>query len=141
MKQRNGYVSNSSSSSFIVLYDDGDGLEYDSDGGRERVFVHDFIVMIRLSQGEEFDSDGTRVQAMGRKNSMDYMHRCMWTYEDYTDESLDGAFLKHGNAAVLRVRSGDEIVEKMLTLFNETGIATILDSHGDEIKGRVKVEC
>lgn len=80
MKTRNGFVSNSSSSSFIIAVANGEPCEH---CGRSDP---DIIDMIERVENYDFETD---VDAVGKENVIAYMKENWWCYEDeMTEENI-----------------------------------------------------
>lgn len=71
MKIRASYVSNSSSSSFIVLYNAGN-VEFKSDNGAK--FIFSVPKMIRFIENKNvYASEQTEIMANGKENILEYL--------------------------------------------------------------------
>lgn len=136
MKTRNGYVSNSSSSSFIVMYNDGSKLVMKGSKRGSKKFdftIQDFIDMVEHSP--DYSSDCTGIVADGIENVESYLtekdsYGCSNCDEEWSKEILDRMSRnrdKFSEAMIVRVAYDDKFVRKMLEAFLSSGEAISLD--------------
>ena len=130
MKTRSGYVSNSSSSSFIVMYNNDSKMVMK---GRKKgspsvdFTIQDFIDLIEHSPN--YRSDCTEIIADGIENVESYL-----TEKDYSGysrydkeyankiiEKMNANKDKYNEAAIFRVEYDDKFVRKLLEAFINSG--------------------
>lgn len=85
MKVRSGYVSNSSSSSFIIAYKEDAELKLGRSG--KSITMRDFIDAVERST-RDWSSDETQLVAYGEENVVEREQE-RWSYDD-SKEMLDG---------------------------------------------------
>ncbi len=138
MKSRMGYVSNSSSSSFIIMYNDDSKLLMHGRGKKTSVefefTIGDMLDVVEHSP--DYHSDSTQLVADGMENVIDYV-----TEKDYSgysryDEKYSDAIMKkinankdkYSEAAILRVEYSDKLVRNLLEAFIKSGEIIEIDS-------------
>ena len=124
MKTREGYVSNSSSSSFIVAYDSSAELKF---ADCEASFgIDDFMEFVdRSNRG--WSSDETCVVANGAENVVDYERSRLSGYDPDEDrkymKSLEEFIARNEGKEISTVRISyhDDFVRKIYDAFKKTG--------------------
>ena len=124
MKLRSGYVSNSSSSSFVIAYDEDAELKF---AECDMSFtVEDFMDFIDRST-RNWSSDETCVSANGEENVYDYEKSRLSGYDinedrKYMKELEDFMESNKGKEfSVIRISYHDDFVRKMYDAFKSTG--------------------
>lgn len=143
MKCRIGYVSNSSSSSFILCYDVKPGFSYLSDDGYSTISIDDFILSLRMFQNDDPDSERTQVCSIGKHNSIAYIKERFWSYEDNLTDLVKKVkpFLdKYDKTVVIQISYDDDIVRHILSMFKKAGELIVLGYDGEKIVGNLKKE-
>ena len=130
MRTRNGYVSNSSSSSFILMYNDDSKLVVSGrskDSGSFDFTVEDLTRIIEHSNN--YCSDCTSVIADGIGNVKAYLtEKDEYGYCHYVDEYSKEILRKIGEngekyreAMILRIAYDDKIVRRLIDMFVKSG--------------------
>lgn len=136
MKVRCGYVSNSSSSSFLVMYKNNVSLNFFKDDGKNSTVLAQFTFDDFLKLVDHFNnwaSDSTQVVADGLEEVKSYFadEDADYRYEeDHVKEKLEKleANVKdYPNAAILRISYDNEMISKLLEGFIATGSVIQLD--------------
>ena len=140
MKTRSDYVSNSSSSSFILMYNDDSKMVM---GGRRcgspkvDFTVADLIGFIEHSPN--YCSECTEVVANGIENVESYLtERDPYGYSNYDEEYSSGILKKmqsfkdkYNEAMIIRVEYDDKIARKLIEAFINSGEMLNVDSEND----------
>ena len=135
MKTRFGYVSNSSSSSFVIMYNDGAKLAMSAGDGSEPVEYFTVGDMLDLfdSQGN-WSSDSTQVIANGFDSMLAYVQEKDEWGGHFYDEERDEILKKIGelkktldNGAVVKLSYHDEFMNRLLKAFSKAGQVVILN--------------
>lgn len=123
MKIRNGYVSNSSSSSFLISYKDGAGEILKSANGTEiKYSVESLLEEIRKRY--EIHSDSTMMEAEGTASVLNYIqdHYCNDTVREmkkFIDKYPDE------NKALFQIEYGDKFIKKTLLNLIHMGLVKV----------------
>lgn len=133
MRERNGYVSNSSSSSFVLMYRDDSRIALDGRSGNR--FVCDFTVsdLIELISC----SDCTEIVVNGYENVKSYLtEKDEYGYSNYDEEHSDAILKKleqnrndYPDAMVLSMEYRDKAVEKIVNAFMESEEFILIDKN------------
>jgi hypothetical protein len=138
MRVRSGYVSNSSSSSFILMYRDDSKIALDERSGNQ--FACDFTVNDLLDIINRLNtccSECTEIVVDGYENVESYLtkkNEC--GYSNY-DEEYSNAILKkmeqnrnnYPDAMVLSIEYRDKAVKKIVNAFIKSGEFILLDEN------------
>lgn len=138
MKKRNAYVSNSSSSSFVLMYRDNSRIALDKRYGSR--FVCDFTVNDLLEIINHLNTcclDCTKIVANGYENVKSHLtEKNEYGYSNY-DEEYSNAILKkleqnrndYPDAMVLSIEYHDKAVKKIMNAFIESGEFILIDEN------------
>lgn len=123
MKIRSGYVSNSSSSSFLISYKDGAGEILKSANGTEIKYGIDAL-LDEIRGRYEIHSDSTMLEAEGTASVWDYIqdHYCDDTVKEMK-EFIDK--YPNENKALLQIEYGDKFIKKMLLNLIHMGLVKV----------------
>jgi len=148
MKLRTGFVSNSSSSSFLVMYNEDSRLVLKSPRARKGRHVEDvafrFEDFLRLAEAHDScDTESTCVKADGYDSVMDYLtetgsfglYSFDESYVEKTTKMLRSNHRKFAEAAYIQIVYSDKMVRKILKAFVDSGEVLLVD--GDD---RVEVD-
>lgn len=124
MKIRNSYVSNSSSSSYIIAYDKDAELKFSD---CEISFTMDDFMDFIDRQTRNWSSDETCISANGDENVYDYEKSRLSGYDidedkkymDELEKFMDDN--KGREFSVIRISYHDDFVKKMYNAFKSTG--------------------
>lgn len=97
MKIRSGFVSNSSSSSFVVLYNDKTVRFKSENGGAFKFSTERFRNFLEMMSWKSCHSDSSRLIASGKENVINEWkdHHCYYaTYDNSELDEEDKAFIK-----------------------------------------------
>lgn len=135
MKTRFGYVSNSSSSSFVIMYNDGAKLAMSAGDGSEPVeyFTVDDMLDLFDSQSN-WSADSTQLIASGFDSMLAYVQEKDEWGGHFYDEERDEILKRIGelkntlnNGAVVKLSYHDEFMNKLLKAFSKAGKVVILN--------------
>lgn len=135
MKVRNGYVSNSSSSSFFIMYKEKSHVRFGSKDGK---FLSNFYIdelFDYINSLNNYSGDSTQIEANGFDNVFNYLTvEDQYGYRRYDAEYSDGIIKKmldnkeqYPEAAILRVSYDDKITSKLLKAFIDSGEVISVD--------------
>ena len=108
MKIRSNYVSNSSSSSYIIVYDEDASIKMKD----FEWYVQDFIdYMENISH--DWSSECTQVKAIGKESSIEFI-KDRWSDDEYYREIIKKIEKsKKNGAAVLNISYHDPVTKKL----------------------------
>ena len=143
MRTRKGYVSNSSSSSFVVMYNDKAKLRIGpckkgAKASEQAYFtVKDFIDMIDRSP--DYCSERTELVADGIDNVKSYLtEKDSYGFQRYDEEyswkmleKIGSNSGKYGEAAIFRIEYGDKLARKFLDAFVKAGEFILIDTENE----------
>lgn len=125
MKTRHGFVSNSSSSSFVFAYDENAELKMDN--GSSSFTMDDFREVIdRMNR--DWSSDSTCIVADGKENVLDYEKEHLSGYDEDEDrkymDSLESFIDSHDgmDVSTIRISYHDKLARKMYDAFKASGM-------------------
>lgn len=138
MKVRLNYVSNSSSSSFVLMYRDDSRIALDKRSGSR--FVCDFTVndlLEIINRSNACCSDHTEIVVDGYDDVKSYLtEKDEYGYSNYDEEHSDAILKKleqnrndYPDAMVLSIEYHDKVVEKIVNAFIESGEFILLDKN------------
>ena len=123
MKVRSGYVSNSSSSSFLISYKEGAGEILKSANGTEINYSVEALLG-EIRGRYEIHSDSTMLEAEGTASVLDYIQD---NYCDDTVKEMKEFIDKYPNEnkALLQIEYGDKFIKKMLLNLIHMGLVHV----------------
>lgn len=135
MRERNGYVSNSSSSSFVLMYRDDSRIALDGRSGNR--FVCDFTVSDLIELISHSNTGCTEIVVDGYENVKSYLtEKDEYGYSNYDEEHSDAILKKleqnrndYPDAMVLSMEYHDKAVEKLVNAFMESGEFILIDKN------------
>lgn len=136
MKVRSGYVSNSSSSSFVLMYNQESKLVIHGNmkiSASVDFTINDLVDMIEHSSN--YCSDCTEIVANGYENVMSYLtEKDQYGYSNYDEDYASGILMKmeqekehYNDAMIVRVEYGDRIIRKLVDAFIASGEIKSID--------------
>lgn len=122
MKIRTNYVSNSSSTSFIIAYNESSALVIEKNGKKFTVMTfNEFLEMIdEKHSANGWCSESTRIVASGYENIKDWLNE-----EDWRDSEWSQGILKSMNESkkdfsefiIMNIEYSDKMSRRLLDLF------------------------
>ena len=125
MKIRSGYVSNSSSSSFVVQYSLKKKLRL---AKGISIDFRDFLDLVERCR-RDWCSDETEIDAEGRDQVEAKLQNDEWTRDRYAGviEKLKHVDVKKNDVVKLDIAYSDKIIKTLLDAFVAKGVAETLD--------------
>lgn len=122
MKIRNGFVSNSSSSSFIILYNNGASVKF-----KDFEWSVDDLLDYVENISHDWSSECTQLKAVGKDLTIEFI-KDRWCDSEYNQKLVDIITKsKKDSAAVLNISYHDPITMKLFNLLKGRNKITVID--------------
>lgn len=135
MKIRLGFVSNSSSTSFTIIYNLSDVVKLEANGKNVLTMtVNDFFDGI-VERSSNSSGDSTEITAVGKENVRDYYkEQSRWNDENALNDfdSFVEDIKDNETVSVVKINYHDEFARKIFDMFLATGHFRALDKNGIE---------
>lgn len=135
MKVRTGFVSNSSSSSFLVAYNEDSALYVEKNEEKNVVLTfEEFLHFVEDKGYNAYCSERTELVADGFENVKDWIVDDGWRDSEFVSHLMNEvteALKNYKNVAVIRIEYSDKISRRMLDLFVKLADVKMLNSEDE----------
>lgn len=121
MKYRKGYVSNSSSSSFILAWNEGKEAVAEN----FRMNMHKFLMYI--SNMSNYSSDATQIENSTQYGVIQHIEENDWKDKETLIEKIK----KYDDACYIRVNYDDEMTRDLLEWMKKSGAVDVIVGYDD----------